>query len=81
MTGECDVWLVAHDSQHQQQQLLQLLLAITTATAPFVMLCTVILNYFFFVVHRSRVDVKRKPGVYTSPETHDQRSQVYRLLS
>lgn len=31
--------------------------------------------------HDCRADVKAKPGVYGCPETHDQRSQVYRLLS
>merc|ERR1711974_127850 len=31
--------------------------------------------------HDCRVDIKAKPGVYDSPETSDQRNQVYKLLS
>eukprot|EP01125_Pyxidicula_operculata_P005588 TRINITY_DN1962_c0_g1_i1.p1 TRINITY_DN1962_c0_g1~~TRINITY_DN1962_c0_g1_i1.p1 ORF type:complete len:186 (+),score=33.91 TRINITY_DN1962_c0_g1_i1:169-726(+) len=30
--------------------------------------------------HDFRKDVKAKPGVYSCPETHDQKSQVYRIL-
>jgi protein-tyrosine phosphatase len=31
--------------------------------------------------HDTRIDVQEKPGVYSSPETHEQRGQVYKLLS